>query len=293
MENYLDSRKCSVTVVIATLGGPTLESTIEALNRGIVIPNEILICIPKDEASRLCNSCYSNVKVVATECRGQVAQRAIGFNIASNDYVMQLDDDLLVDERCVQSLLETLRISDRKTAVAPALLNIATGESVYKKKTMNRIFQRIYYWFMNGTDGYQPGRIDKSGTAVGIDTTGENGKIFNVEWLAGGCVMHHKENLVTCDFYPFVGKAYYEDVIHSYHLRAKGIGLKIDSGAICWLEIPHVLNYGAFEYLKYLSSDYRARKYSTHLYSKNHLRIYIFYTLNYLAYVCKKIINKF
>jgi glycosyltransferase involved in cell wall biosynthesis len=283
----------SLSVVIATLGGDSLATTIDALNRGSIVPNEILICIPENEAIKVKELIYPNVKIIVTECRGQVAQRVIGFRSASHDWVMQLDDDMLVDEHCIQHLLDTFKILGTNVAVAPALMNSETGESVYKRSVRNRTLQKLYYWLMNGSDGYQPGKLDKAGTAVGFDSTGARNEIFNAEWLAGGCVMHHRDNLVLENFYPFAGKAYFEDVIHSYHLRCRGISLKVASGARCWLDLLPVLNFGPMTYLKHLVADYGARKYAMRLYSKNYLRIYIFYIVNYVGFVYKKIVSNF
>ena len=90
-----------MTVVIATLGGDTLRETIETINRGSIVPEEILVCIPTNESDRVQNFSYKNVKIFVTACRGQVAQRAIGFQNVSHNIVMQLDDDILLDEHCI------------------------------------------------------------------------------------------------------------------------------------------------------------------------------------------------
>lgn len=278
-----------MTVVMATLGGDTLKGTIETINRGTVVPDEILVCIPENEAYRVQNLSIQNVKVIVTTCRGQVAQRATGFRSSSHDVVMQLDDDLLLDEHCIEHLLETLKMYDPKVAVAPALMDLATGKSAYKKPGKNRIFQNIYYWLMNGADGYQPGKVDKAGAGIGIDPEGEDKTLFDVEWLAGGCVMHYRENLEFENFYPFTGKAYFEDIVYSYYLREKGVSLKVDSRALCWLESVSTSGYGQAEFLKHLVSDYKDRKYAVRLYSRSLLRMHLYYVTRYLSFIYKKI----
>lgn len=287
-DTYSCGEPSAVTVVIATLGGGTLKTTIEALNRGSVVPSEILVCIPVNEASRAQALSFPNVKVIITDCRGQVAQRAVGFRNAAHDFVMQLDDDILVDERCIEQLLKTVNKFGNKVAVAPALINLATGESVYRKPEVNGALHKLYYWLVNGSGGYQPGRINQVGAAIGIDLTGSDGGVLDAEWLAGGCVMHRRENLVLENYYPFTGKAYFEDVIHSYHLMQKGVSLKVDAAAVCRLEMLDTLSYGPQEYFNYLAADFKARKYAMQLYSKKSLRIYIFYLISYLGYVYKK-----
>lgn len=283
-----DAHQYSLSVVIATLGGESLKETIGALNLGTIVPDEILICIPINEAHRVRDLSSRNVKVLVTECRGQVAQRAVGFRNTSHDVVMQLDDDMLVDEHCIERLLKTLKTCGQKVAVAPSLVDLSTGESAYRKPQRNGLLQKIYYWFMNGSDGYQPGKIDKSGSAIGIDPKSENRELYEVEWLAGGCVMHYRENLILENFYPLEGKAYCEDIIHSYHLIKRGIKLLVDAGALCSLELVYSSSNGPRIFLKNLAADFRARKYFMQLSSRGCLRMYFFYIASCLSYIAKK-----
>lgn len=280
-----------ISVIIPTLGGASLNATIVALNRGSIVPDEILVCIPTNEARKIPALSFRNVRVLVTDCRGQVAQRAIGFQNASHNVVIQLDDDVLVDEHCIEYLLETLRMDGTKVAVAPSLVSLSTGESVYKKPERNQILLKIYYWLMNGSAGYQPGQIDKSGSPVGIDAKSTKKTLFDVEWLAGGCVMHYKDNLVIENFYPFEGKAYCEDIIHSYHLKSRGVRLIVDSRAVCRLEVISSLSYGPREFLNDLASDCRARKYFMRLSSRSYFRMYLFYIVSCLSYISKRLIS--
>jgi glycosyltransferase involved in cell wall biosynthesis len=125
-----------LTVVIATLGGPSLIGTIDTLNQSSLVPDEILICIPKAEQKRAEKLSFPNVKIIVTDCRGQVAQRAVGFQRATHSIVMQLDDDLFVDRDCISHLVTTLKAYGPKVSVAPAMMNLATGKSIYKKENL-------------------------------------------------------------------------------------------------------------------------------------------------------------
>ncbi len=98
----------AVSVVIATLGGTTLTGTIAGLNSGTVVPAEILVCVPELETSCIAPLKFDNVRVVPTPCRGQVAQRAVGFQEAKYDFVLQLDDDMFVDTQCLERLLTVM-----------------------------------------------------------------------------------------------------------------------------------------------------------------------------------------
>ena len=65
---------------------------------------------------------------------------------------------------------------------------------------------------------------------------------LQVDWLPGGCVMHKKQNIILYDFYPFEGKAYCEDLIHSYHLINRGIKLMVTKNSRCLLSTQDFIN---------------------------------------------------
>jgi glycosyltransferase involved in cell wall biosynthesis len=279
-----------VSVVIATLGGPTLPRTITSLNSGSLVPAEILICIPQQEAGRVADLAFPNVRVLITDFRGQVAQRAHGFKHAAHDFVMQLDDDMLLDHDCLALLVRALLQHGARAAVAPALIDLASGGPAYTKPGRNRVLQNLYYWLMNGADGYQQGKIDKAGSPVGIVPDGRN-EVVVVEWLAGGCVLHRKENLVLDNFFPFKGKAFCEDVIHSHLLQTRGVTLLVEPRAICRLELVYSSGFRTREYLRNLSSDFRARRYFMKLSARSSARMYLFYAISGLSYFGKKAVR--
>lgn len=231
---------------------------------------------------------FNNVRVVPTLCRGQVAQRAVGFQEARHAFVMQLDDDMFVGPQCLECLLAVL-VQSPDCAVAPALVNVATNESVYKKPVSGALVGAIYYWLMNGERGYREGEIEKSGSAVGVDPLKHGSAQYEVEWLAGGCVLHRRENLVLESFYPFPGKAFCEDIIHSFLLRQKKIRLLVVPQALCGLELVDPAGSGSRAFWKEICGDFRARSYFMRLSSRKKWRMYIFYALRICRYIYKRL----
>lgn len=278
-----ENRPYSLTVVIPTLGGDCLRETVETLNRGSVTPDEILICIPADFAHRV-DLTAPNVRVVATECKGQVAQRAVGFRIASSAFVMQLDDDLLVDRDCVRYLLKALQRHGPKAAVSPSLVDRESGRSIYRKPDRSRVIDAIYNLLMNGTTASAQGKVLKSGGAVGVDPEAEGRDSYRVEWVPGGCVMHHRDNLVLDDFYPLKGKAYCEDIIHSHHLTSKGVTPYIEPRALCSVEAAPDSDLTFRDFLRSVVADYHARRYFMRLTSRNPLRLSLFLLARLVGY---------
>ena len=277
-----------LSVVIPTLGGETPLGTIEQLNRGTVVPAEILVCIPEEDAFRVERMSFHNVKIIKTECRGQVAQRSIGFQQASHDVVVQLDDDIMVDEDCVDHLLQTLIKNGPHVAVAPALIGRSLGEI----PRMNDTMLGIYYFLMNGRVGYRMGTVSRAGAEFGYDRSKVKEGVHDVEWVPGGCVIHFKENLITENHFPFKGKAYGEDLLHCYHLAKKGVRLKVDLDAHCSLENVQTASYGIREFTKTMYGTYRSHKYFVKLSSRSYLRMHLYYMAWVFNFLVKKLIAK-
>lgn len=280
-----------LSVVIATLGGDSLQATIDALNRGSMVPAEILVCIPEQEAPRAASVAGPNVRIVITPCRGQVAQRAAGFRTAVGPLVLQMDDDMLVAPDCVERLVETLASYGPEAAVAPALVDVHSGSPVYRKPDLPVLLQMFYYRLVNGSGGYEPGRINRAGDPIGIDPaaspTGQ--RVHDVEWLPGGCVMHFQPNLVLDNFFPFAGKAFCEDLIHSHHLNRKGVRLLVDANAVCGLELVYASSSGMREFFRNLRADFRARRYFMQLSERRMPRMYLFYLARVASYLAKRL----
>ena len=231
-----------VSVVIPTLGGNHLLNTIEYINSGDVIPAEILICIPKELEKSINLTYSSNVSIVFTEKRGQVFQRYIGFTLAKSEYVLQLDDDLKLTIKDIQILIKQLNLKGRNSCIGPQFYNRSLKQFCYlNPKGLNKIESYIVEFVLGGSKWGKSrlGTISKSGHNFGYDINYMKNNIEKVEWLAGGCVLHRRENLINEDYFPFSGKAYCEDLIHSILLRKKNINLWITKDVIC--ELNHLV----------------------------------------------------
>lgn len=274
-----------VSVVIATLGSQDLGKTISSLRSGSLPPKEILICIPEKEASNVKILQSDEVKVVVTVCRGQVAQRVEGFKHVKYDFVLQIDDDVIVSENLVENLVTVLKSRSEKSVVAPGYFDLKSGNSLHRKPRMG-VFFKIYLFLINGNIDYVEGSVTSAGLNFGVDTTLINQDVLEVEWLPGGCLMHRKENLIVDNYFPFAGKAYCEDLIQSYLLREKSIKLLISSEAQCWTQLDS--NYlSFFELFKQKFDELRKRKYFVMLSGGSLARMYVFFVLNLLFSLVK------
>lgn len=196
-----------ISVVIPTIGEEILHKVIKKLLNGRMIPNEILLVFFKQEKKNVSSySKYKNTKILFCPFKGQVNQRIFGFRNAKNKYVVQLDSDILVNINTIE-LLYKEAIKDNKTCVSAKIVN----KDLLKTET--KINQN------------NSGKITKWGSSIWFNKFNYPLKIQECEWLQGGCVIHLKENLITNNYYPYKGKAYGEDVIHSCLLRKNKIKL--------------------------------------------------------------------
>lgn len=259
-----------VSVVIATLGGSSLDRTIRLLNEGSLVPVEILVSVPEGYASKIGALPYHNVRVVVSGKKAQVAQRAAGFREAKCEYVMQLDDDMFFRRDCLEKLVREADRRGSMSALAPAIVYQDTGTSCQA-----RVGRPAPSWLekkIHGSDLTAPGRITPAGRHVNLDfPSTEEESSFESEWLAGGCVLHSRRNLVLTDFYPFAagrdnikrgrGKEYGEDVIHSVLLRRKGVRLFVVPGAVCSMDRAIAARLSIPNSLWQIYDEFRWRRY--------------------------------
>ena len=272
----------NVSVVIATLGEVSLKKTIESLNNSSIVPKEIIICIPQEYAKNIRHYSYSNIKILKTTVRGQVAQRVVGFQNAKFPYVLQLDDDITLDFYCIEKLLETV-ISKKNIAAGPKIFDHLTKEYhsfLIPSNTKLVWFNKMFYFFANGKSGFQSGKISKSGINFGIPETPNT--FYDVDWLCGGCLMHRKENLILTNYFPCSGKAYAEDLFHSKLLRDNNVTLIRSGEAKCYVDFTSSKGGGWLNIIRNISKPLIPMKIFVKSINGNIIRLYL---ITFLFYV--------
>jgi len=285
MENHLsDTDRLPLTIVIATLGGDQLAETIKHLNSGKLIPDEILIVIPQEESHRVENYSGENILVETTSFRGQVAQRTHGLHKAKNRLVMQMDDDIFINPGDLESLVDSIQKLGPGNAVAPLYGDAESGLCI--KVVGSGIKGKLKEWYelllLGAPLGKaKMGKITAAGTGYGVDKEYCGNTLFEVEWLPGGCVISHREDLVLDEYYPFPGKAFSEDLIQSLHRRKRSIKMWVNPESVATTRILK-------EKFRWASlwADYRAHRYVVKEIKGQMWRLNIWF----LLYVIKRII---
>ena len=279
----------NISVVIATLGGGSLKETIQSLNSSSIIPREILICIPEDCELNIKHLNYPNIKILKTKVRGQVAQRAEGFKTAMYPFVLQMDDDIILDPRCLENLLEIVS-SGKNIAAGPKLFDRVTNKYhsfLIPTKICLRWFDKLFFFVANGKNGYVPGKISKSGINFGVP---ENFNMsYDLDWLCGGCIMHRNENLIRFDFYPLSGKAYSEDLFHSKLLRDKNVILVQSEKAKCYVDFSSSKSGGILNGISISLRMLESMKIYAQSINGNLFRLHLVYCLFFVRIVLLKL----
>ena len=239
-----------ISVIIPTLGGDTLNKTINNFNSCNTIVSEILICIPKQYLSNLkiqnINNNNNNLNTIITSESGQVLQRSIGFKNSKQPFVLQLDDDIEITINDIENLMCHIIKLDESSAIGPQYFDNFRNKFYYKSLQGWQYLESMLVDFLIGyakLGDSRMGTISGIGKNYGFDIEKMNYNIKKVEWLAGGCVLHNRKNLITDNYYPFTGKAYCEDIIHSILLNKKGIKLWICKDVICKIsDKPKILD---------------------------------------------------
>lgn len=277
----------NVSVVIPTLGGNHIYQTINTLNNGSLVPNEILICIPSDLSYKVKCLDYKNVRIIETDRYGQVYQRIQGFINAINELVLQLDDDIFLDKYCLEKMsIAFFDLNDKKIAVCPVYFdgsfedkNLLIKNSFYQNLVSPKnVYQKIKNFLIHGNTSFKDGVVTQASVNIHFDPSNKNEKYYNVDWLPGGCVLHYKENLYLENYFIFSGKAYCEDIIHSFLLRQNGINLYVSNYSFCSIDLGNELvNRSDFEKIKYIWSEFRARLLYSKLSKSSIIKLILFY----------------
>lgn len=235
-----DSYNYKISVVIATIGGDSLKKTIESINKGIIIPNEIIVVIPSSRAFKTDDLSIHNVRVVITPYSGQVKQRLEGFRQAKYDLVMQLDDDMLMDQHAIEYMTHSLNRIGPGNVVGPSFYDPKrlTSLNKFDLGVIGFIKSISSFCLSSAPWGAQRmGKVTSIGIAYSLDPELFKQGINYTEWLPGGCVMSFKQDLIIDDFFPYAGKAYSEDVIHSLLRNLKGIKHCVDTKAKAYTRV--------------------------------------------------------
>ena len=246
-----------ISIIIATIGSEILHKTIASILDGDSIPTEIIIILPPGRSVNIKNTNNKcDLKIVNSPKKGQVSQRAFGFQFCSQEFILQADDDIYFDKNSISTLFEKIIAMKEGIVLSPILYYYDTREcGVRYRKNLMGVINSVLDVIFSGArySEAKMGTISPIGVSFGVDDKLMKSDMLPVDWVPG-IALCRKDDLITFDYYPFGGKAYGEDVIHSILWKKKGLNLYILKTSIVYLYTEHMVL--KKESLASLYSDY-------------------------------------
>lgn len=187
-----------------------LKRTLESISQLQEQPYEIIVidASNNDYTNDLCKTgivgLNSQLLWYKANEKGAAAQRNQGTAAANTDYILYIDDDILLEEGCLQKMWDILQNIDHMGGVGALVTN-------QKYRVPGGLTKLMYKW-MSGTklDSYAGRCI---GPAWNIWPDSDGNKTTPVDWLSTVCVLYRRE-LLPNPVFPkiFEGYSYMEDV---------------------------------------------------------------------------------
>lgn len=279
----------NLTIVVPTLGKHLSSHWIANILELASMSVHIYIILPPNydpsETDLLFNISCSNISIYVSSFRGQVAQRLYGFSLVRTEFVLQLDDDVIIESTTLSSLLRYLSLSESPLAISPLIKNPRLSFSSQSKgNPLYQVRNALLYCSFSPISG----KISKSGFPVPI-TPNQFSSLQSVSWLPGCCVLYRTKNIYHSNYFPFSGKAYCEDLIHSFNLLKNGVSLVVATDLYIQTPIASFIDFTLRQFAEYIKNDYRVRSHFVRLTSNNIYLMHISYFFIILSFVLRAI----
>lgn len=142
------AQKLSISIVIATLGDKKVIKLIRYLNKDKNYKiSEIILSIPRNKVSYIkeITRNWDNIKIIYSNKKSQVLQRIKGFRLAKEKDVLQLDDDILIDAKSINTLMRKNYGINCKKSISPVYKDF-NKKYLHKKK--ESLFSMIHLYIM-------------------------------------------------------------------------------------------------------------------------------------------------
>ena len=276
-----------VPTIVKDLSNKWINQINSYTNNGI----NVFLSIPKnkniDEVYKLGFS--EKVKIIKSHSIGQVNQRQFAYKFCKSEFIINMDDDIEFSIEKISILFMQFLNLPEKSCIAP-IMNL-TSNPYNKFKLINFIKNFFIFSELNP----KPGSISKSSFPVPCTSKNFlNNEFFKeVDWLPGGVLLLRRKHLIKEKYFHFSGKAYCEDLIHSYLLKNKN--LRLYASNLCSFQTS-VLSYrdlNISNFVSYLHKDFLIRNYFRKLIKNKKIpfiKAYLFLLISYLLTRMKRLI---
>ena len=232
-------KKLNVSLVVCWhKGKKKLPKLINSIKNNYFHPKEIIICgTNKNDISLIDRKKLRslNVRFLLSKVKNQVYQRRFALKKITQEYILQLDDDIVLENNFFNNLYFHIKNRKKKfitmsLVVIPELKEQAYRWNLYYRKNL---YFRILLRFFNYGREIKYMSILPSGRICPYLPEGFINKtkvLKNLEWT-NSLICYHKSVLdYSNEDYKVKKneKSFYEDVIFSHNLYKKGFKLQID-----------------------------------------------------------------
>ena len=223
-------------IVIPSTGEPSTHNLLKSIEFSTILPNNVIVVIRDVDQFYFDPESFSfPITLLRCPNHGQVYQRIFGFQNCHSSLVMQIDADCSFDSsflfRYITEFLRVESISDCDIALSPSFLDSNT-RPMFSSETHLSFLYRLLLSSIGLM--YSNKNLSKFGQNFSLNmpsnSFSKSNQTFHSDWLPGGCMMLRKNSLVVDNYYPFMGKAYAEDLFHSYLLFSKSVSLFVFYG---------------------------------------------------------------
>ena len=278
-----------LTIVIPSLLSNINERWIDQVNKFNQQKINVIISIPPNliKTNKFINKFDKGILIITSDKKGQVNQRQYGYQFVKTEYLMHMDDDIFISIKNLTILLNQFESLPRKSSIAPRL--------IMKDDNKKEPFLEKYInLFLYGDAKPKPGSISKSTFDIPPNLPLNSSKLIeSVDWIPGGISIIRKEHIIKDQYFNFEGKAYCEDLIHSYLLKNNGVKFFISNQAFYKTEIKNYKDLNIQDFMKFIKNDFKARNYYRKIIKNPLIPFFIAYCFLIINYFSTKLITSF
>ena len=226
-----------LTIVCASHNGVNrIPLFLDSIQKNIVNPKEVIICgTHESDISSVSEELLikNNVSFIVSEFANQIYQRNVALSKVNTAYILQLDDDLILDSNAIGNYCRHFSKPGSNKRVVCGFPLLPNGQHMsfnrVKKLYQSSKFIRLFFKIINGFEELRNMSILKSGRIFPLVLDDQEN--IEPEWLHS-CLMFHKDAIGKKPSLSSEnnnkGKGYYEDVFFTLSLRKKGFKLILD-----------------------------------------------------------------
>ena len=256
-----------LTIVCASHNGAKrIPLFIESIQKNTNHPKEIIICGTNSSDIAFVSSDLiknNNVTFIVSEYANQIYQRELALSNVETSYILQLDDDLILDRDVIEKYCSHFTKANSNKKIVCGYTVLPNGEHMSFKRVgalfKKSKFIRLFFKMMNGFEELRNMSILKSGRIFPLVMDDQEN--IEPEWLSS-CLMFHKSVIdkspITITENNAGDKAYYEDVFFTLSLKEKGYKLVLDRNIR--LTHPYTTSIKPNDYIKTISRQKKLLK---------------------------------